>query len=151
MPLPRHLQDFLTGTSSILSTDLLISESSDSLQIRSAATVSRERPFTFTPRRNANLHPNFRAKSVCDLSCKYCCLKICKRGMKAILLADTRVELFSTDYAPIGRVQLVDADYTTTNCNCRIRDVACLGWFDCFNMLVEIQLGTMLFSLVTSA
>ena len=47
--------------------------------------------------------------------------------MKAILLADTRVELFSTDSIPIDRVQLVFDDYTTRNCKCNIRDVACLG------------------------
>ncbi|KAH9246975.1 hypothetical protein BASA81_015460 [Batrachochytrium salamandrivorans] len=46
--------------------------------------------------------------------------------MKAILLGDTRVELFSTDVPPF-RVQLVDKDYMTRNCRCRIRDVACLG------------------------
>lgn len=45
--------------------------------------------------------------------------------MKAILLGDTRVELFSTD-APPQQTQLVERDYMTKNCRCRIRDVACL-------------------------
>ncbi|TPX50093.1 hypothetical protein SeMB42_g02361 [Synchytrium endobioticum] len=45
--------------------------------------------------------------------------------MKAILLADTTVELYSTDAPPCG-VQLVCDDYMTRNCHCRIRDVACL-------------------------
>ncbi|KAJ3063331.1 Protein fam72b [Podochytrium sp. JEL0797] len=52
--------------------------------------------------------------------------KVCKRGMKAILLADTSVELFSTDSPPID-VQMVNDDYETRNCHCRIRDVACLS------------------------
>ncbi|KAJ3331738.1 Protein fam72b, partial [Blyttiomyces sp. JEL0837] len=56
-----------------------------------------------------SVHPQFRSKA----------------GMKAILLGDTRVELYSTDSPPC-RVQLVEADYTTQNCQCRIRDVACL-------------------------
>ncbi|KAI8621769.1 protein FAM72 [Chytriomyces sp. MP71] len=73
------------------------------------------------------MHPSFRSKTVCQLSCKYCVQPICTRGMKAILLADTRVELYSTDTVPAGRVQLVAEDYLTRNCNCRIRDVACLG------------------------
>ncbi|KAJ3335847.1 Protein fam72a [Gonapodya sp. JEL0774] len=46
--------------------------------------------------------------------------------MKAILLADTTVELYSTDSPPFG-VQLVGDDYTTRNCYCRIRDVGCVG------------------------
>jgi FAM72 protein len=40
---------------------------------------------------SASVHPSFRSKSVCCLHCKYCEQSICDRGMKAILLADTRV------------------------------------------------------------
>ncbi|KAI8913476.1 FAM72 protein-domain-containing protein [Gorgonomyces haynaldii] len=76
---------------------------------------------------SASVHPSFRSKAVCQLNCKFCNIAICHRGMKAILLADTRVELFSTDHVVDGRVQLVGSDYMTRNCNCRIRDVACLG------------------------
>lgn len=70
--------------------------------------------------------PQFRSKIVCVLDCKHCLKTVCKRGMKAILLADMNVELFSTD-APPYNVQLVFEDYRTRNCACRIRDVACLG------------------------
>ncbi|KAF9988353.1 Protein fam72a [Modicella reniformis] len=73
-----------------------------------------------------SLHPQFRAKTVCRLTCKSCLTDVCMRGMKAILLADSRVELYSTDRPP-KRVQLVYDDYRTRNCKCRIRDVACLG------------------------
>lgn len=45
--------------------------------------------------------------------------------MKAILLADANVELYSTDSPPKG-VQLVEDDYTTANCRCKIRDLACM-------------------------
>ncbi|KAJ3382214.1 Protein fam72a, partial [Entophlyctis sp. JEL0112] len=41
------------------------------------------------------LHPSFMSKTVCQLSCRFCVQTICARGMKAILLADTRVELYS--------------------------------------------------------
>ncbi|KAL6618544.1 hypothetical protein LY90DRAFT_455775 [Neocallimastix californiae] len=79
------------------------------------------------PNYNSNsLHSSFKSKSVCQLNCRYCQGILCRRGMKAILLADTRVELYSTDAAPIG-VQLVANDYVTRNCLCQIRDVACLG------------------------
>ncbi|KAI8584851.1 protein FAM72, partial [Geranomyces variabilis] len=37
-----------------------------------------------------------------------------------------QVELYSTD-SPPSKVQLVEHDYMTRNCRCRIRDVACLG------------------------
>ncbi|KAI9204807.1 protein FAM72 [Polychytrium aggregatum] len=72
------------------------------------------------------IRPQFRSKVVCLLGCKHCSRVVCKRGMKAILLADMNVELFSTDAPPVG-VQLVNDDYQTRNCMCRIRDVACLG------------------------
>eukprot|EP00833_Pecoramyces_ruminatium_P003135 jgi/Orpsp1_1/1177167/evm.model.c7180000060442.1 len=75
---------------------------------------------------SSSLHSSFKSKSVCQLNCRYCHGVLCRRGMKAILLADTRVELYSTDAAPIG-VQLVANDYVTRNCLCQIRDVACLG------------------------
>ncbi len=43
------------------------------------------------------MHPNFRKKQVIELTCKYCDIRVCSRGMKAVLLADTAVQLFSTD------------------------------------------------------
>lgn len=53
--------------------------------------------------------------------------------MRAILLGNINVELFSTDIPPSG-VALVYNDYLTKNCayefiscSCRIRDAACLG------------------------
>ncbi|KAI8358252.1 FAM72 protein-domain-containing protein [Mortierella sp. GBAus27b] len=64
------------------------------------------------------------AKTVFRIDCRYCSAVVCLRGMKAMLLADTSVELFSTDHPP-GSVQLINKDYTTPNCRCRIRDVAC--------------------------
>eukprot|EP00842_Homolaphlyctis_polyrhiza_P004127 jgi/Hompol1/4715/HPOL_003847-RA len=75
---------------------------------------------------NVSMRPHFRSKVVCVLDCKHCGTEVCRRGMKAILLADMNVELFSTDSPPYG-VQLVNDDYQTRNCFCRIRDVACLG------------------------
>jgi len=48
-----------------------------------------------------------------------------------MLLADTRIELYSTDVPPLS-VQLVGEDYMTQNCQCKIRDVACLT---CGNVL----------------
>ncbi|TPX59026.1 hypothetical protein SpCBS45565_g07854 [Spizellomyces sp. 'palustris'] len=73
-----------------------------------------------------NIRPQFRSKVVCELTCRHCTAVVCRRGMKAILLADMNIELFSTDVPPNG-VQLVNDDYQTRNCFCRIRDVACLG------------------------
>ncbi|KAF9918113.1 Protein fam72a, partial [Linnemannia zychae] len=80
----------------------------------------------FSSNISPSLHPQFRAKAVCRLTCKSCLTDVCMRGMKAILLADSRIELYSTDRPPKG-VQLVYDDYRTRNCKCRIRDVACLG------------------------
>jgi len=73
-----------------------------------------------------SIHPQFRSKAVCKLYCKHCSSLMCRRGMRAILLGNTKIELFSTDCPPSG-VQLVYQDYQTKNCSCRIRDAACLG------------------------
>ncbi|XP_015774614.1 PREDICTED: protein FAM72A-like [Acropora digitifera] len=73
------------------------------------------------------VHPAFHTKSVVKLECKYCEKDICARGMRALLLADTNVELYSTDFPPENAIQLIGADYSTENCECRIKDVACLG------------------------
>ncbi|KAG0359340.1 Protein fam72a [Gamsiella multidivaricata] len=64
------------------------------------------------------------SKTVCRMDCRYCSAVVCLRGMKAMLLADTSVELYSTDHPP-GSVQLIERDYSTSNCRCKIRDVAC--------------------------
>lgn len=80
-------------------------------------------PFRVNP---PPLQQHFRSKSVCRLFCNTCSTAVCNRGMKAMLLADTKVELYSTDTPPRS-VQLVYDDYVTQNCYCRIRNVACLG------------------------
>ncbi|KAH6574948.1 hypothetical protein BASA62_002208 [Batrachochytrium salamandrivorans] len=75
---------------------------------------------------NPSVHPQFRSKAVCKLFCHHCESLICLRGMRAILLGNAEVELFSTDTPPNG-VELVFEDYLTQNCVCRIRDAACVG------------------------
>ncbi|KAI8916218.1 protein FAM72, partial [Gorgonomyces haynaldii] len=72
------------------------------------------------------IHPQFRSKVVCEIHCQHCSMTLCHRGMKAILLGDRKVELYSTDIPPL-QVQLIGDDYLTRACHCRIRDVACLG------------------------
>merc|ERR1719198_54699 len=80
----------------------------------------------------SSLSQQFRSKAVCQLFCKFCCNEVCKRGMKAILLGDISIELFSTDLPPTTAVELVNDEYTTQSCQCRIRDVACL---ECGNVV----------------
>ena len=53
---------------------------------------------------HASVHPSFRSKSVCLLECKSCDQIICGRGMKAILLSDTRVK--NTIYILLKRIRL---------------------------------------------
>lgn len=65
-----------------------------------------------------------RNKIVYELECCYCQTHICGRAMRAILLADTKVELYSTDIPPC-KLRLLDDDRMTQGCNCRIRDTAC--------------------------
>ena len=68
-----------------------------------------------------------RNKIVYRLQCLYCTTPVCERAMRAILLADTKVELYSTDIPPRA-LKTMDEDRLTQGCNCRIRDTVCTGW-----------------------
>ncbi|CAO0794323.1 unnamed protein product [Mucor circinelloides] len=70
-------------------------------------------------------------KPVYKLMCRHCTTPVCARGMKAILLADTTIELYSTD-TPSQCIHVLEKDYLTRSCHCRIRDVACL---ECGNVI----------------
>jgi len=87
---------------------------------------SRDRTSELQQQHNSHMSAHFKTKAVCELECKSCLNNVCNRGMKAILLANAKVELYSTDAPPPG-VQLVGEDYTTSSCRCKVRDVACLG------------------------
>ncbi|KAI8810501.1 protein FAM72A [Cladochytrium replicatum] len=76
---------------------------------------------------HASVHQSFRSKSVYQINCASCNQVLCQRGMKAILLANINVTLFSTDVLPEGRVELVNDIYPTSQCKCKIREIACLG------------------------
>lgn len=65
-----------------------------------------------------------RNKIVYQLRCSYCWQKVCNRAMKAILLADTKIELYSTDIPPV-QLHMLEEDRMTQGCNCRIRDTVC--------------------------
>jgi hypothetical protein len=65
---------------------------------------------------NPTIHPQFRSKAVCSLFCCHCDTNLCERGMRAILLGNTSIELYSTDKSPRG-VALVAKDYFTKNCS----------------------------------
>uniref|UniRef100_UPI00358E5DE8 protein FAM72A-like n=1 Tax=Myxine glutinosa TaxID=7769 RepID=UPI00358E5DE8 len=65
-------------------------------------------------------------KLVLELRCKYCDACLSRRGMKAVLLADVAMELFSTDKPPAGAVDFVSSTYSTWTCSCKVKDSACL-------------------------
>ncbi|KAJ8258282.1 hypothetical protein COCON_G00172940 [Conger conger] len=69
---------------------------------------------------------NFKNKCVSEVSCIYCDSLLCTRGMKAVLLADTEIELYSTDIPPNRTVDFVASCYSTDSCKCKLRDIACL-------------------------
>lgn len=68
-----------------------------------------------------------RNKIVYKLNCAYCKNSVCERAMRAILLADTKIELYSTDIPPKSVVTM-NEDRMTGGCNCKIRDTVCTGW-----------------------
>lgn len=67
----------------------------------------------------------FGAKLVHQLRCQACDNKLCSRAMKALLLADTKTELYSTDVSPLQGCAPVGKPYATKSCDCKISDVAC--------------------------
>ncbi|TPX37543.1 hypothetical protein SmJEL517_g00616 [Synchytrium microbalum] len=91
------------------------------------SALSASAPDRNTQAQQQQLHPQFGAKPVCIISCKTCSSVVCHRGMRALLLGNKRVELFSTDSQPSGVGLVCWADYTTENCQCRIRDGACMS------------------------
>ncbi|XP_071494724.1 protein FAM72A-like [Diadema setosum] len=71
------------------------------------------------------MHSSFKKKPVVYLFCRYCNSCICKRGMKAVLLADTNVELYSTDAPCSGTISATGQPYSTGKCDCKISDTVC--------------------------
>lgn len=68
----------------------------------SALQAQRRAPSSHHYRRwaeqaNMNLNSATPIKPVYKLTCRHCSTAVCARGMKAILLADTSIELYSTD------------------------------------------------------
>lgn len=72
-----------------------------------------------------NQTQTFFHKPVVKLECRHCMNILCWRGMRAILLADTSIELYSTDLPPPNAVEMSGDDYCTSNCACHIRDSVC--------------------------
>lgn len=68
--------------------------------MRSQAPPPVSRPSN--PFEQASNEKQFRSKIVCELHCKSCNTDVCSRGMKAMLLADAQVEVYSTDTPPPG-------------------------------------------------
>ncbi|MBN3273965.1 FA72A protein, partial [Polyodon spathula] len=68
----------------------------------------------------------FKSKCVSLIHCAFCESVLCTRGMKAALLADTEVELYSTDIPPNSSVDFVANCYSTASCKCKLKDIACL-------------------------
>lgn len=103
----QQLHQILRGASAI----------QNSLGINPSVTSSRPAP----------INNSLRNKIVYKLNCTYCKIPVCDRAMRAILLADTKVELYSTDIPPKALVTM-NEDRMTSGCNCRIRDTVCSGW-----------------------
>lgn len=100
------------------------------MQVQNSMNVGGGSPNNMIGVRTSVNPPNnsaLRNKIVYNLTCTYCCIPVCERAMRAILLADTKIELYSTDIPPRA-VRTMDEDRMTSGCNCRIRDTVCSGW-----------------------
>ncbi|KAF7253896.1 Protein FAM72A [Varanus komodoensis] len=100
---------------------------------------------------------SFADRCVSVLCCKFCQQVLSSRGMKAVLLADTETDLYSTDIPPTSYLQYVFSPiptstvdfigncYFTEICKCKLKNVACLkclesfdhGWYR--NVIIILQ------------
>ncbi|KAJ3220921.1 Protein fam72a [Clydaea vesicula] len=64
-------------------------------------------------------------KSVFNLNCKNCLLKISERGMKSYLLFDSSMK-FSASIDQVYNVSTIN-EYENINCDCLIGDLGCTG------------------------
>lgn len=72
------------------------------------------------------VNPSFRNEDVYKLDCNFCMNEVCYRGMKSFLIADEKIELYSTDQVDRGLVELTDEKFRTDKCRCQIQNMACL-------------------------
>ncbi|XP_027551227.1 protein FAM72A [Neopelma chrysocephalum] len=68
----------------------------------------------------------FEDRSVAVLCCRFCRQVLSSRGMRAVLLADTDTDLYSTDIPPSGTVDFIGSCYFTEICKCKLKNIACL-------------------------
>uniref|UniRef100_A0A0B6ZIN4 Protein FAM72A n=2 Tax=Arion vulgaris TaxID=1028688 RepID=A0A0B6ZIN4_9EUPU len=73
-----------------------------------------------------NFHPGLDKKVVYILDCKVCEENVCRRGMLAVLVADGKTVLFSTDKYDKSSVGVIPEVYMAKNCRCKIQSLACL-------------------------
>lgn len=71
--------------------------------------------------------PSFWRKVVYVLECKTCGSQLCRRGMRAILLADTTIQLYSTDEVDFSTIGVIPNTFITAHCYCKIRNIGCLS------------------------
>ncbi|KAL8589394.1 hypothetical protein ACOMHN_021546 [Nucella lapillus] len=72
-----------------------------------------------------NISPSFWSRIVYILECRACGEEVSRRAMRAILLADKRIELFSTDFPDCNAIGVVPDIFTTAHCYCKIQKIAC--------------------------
>ncbi|XP_025107179.1 protein FAM72A-like [Pomacea canaliculata] len=72
------------------------------------------------------ISPSFWRKIVYILECKTCGELVCRRAMRAILLADNTISLFSTDAPDPTAIAAIPDIFITAHCLCKIQNIACL-------------------------
>ncbi|XP_032648423.2 protein FAM72A [Chelonoidis abingdonii] len=68
----------------------------------------------------------FKDRCVSVLCCRFCQQVLSSRGMKAVLLANTEIDLYSTDIPPTSTVDFIGSCYFTDICKCKLKNIACL-------------------------
>lgn len=100
--LPNSLGNTIAAFNNLFQLTSSASNSStlNSFETSSSSNISSDYAFReWQPQRRQITGQN-RSKTVYRIFCGFCSSIVCNRGMRAILLADLKVELFSTDSPP---------------------------------------------------
>ncbi|WUR03236.1 protein FAM72A [Vairimorpha necatrix] len=80
-------------------------------------------------------------KYVYSLKCRSCCKYLSFKSMKSVLISNSKIKLFSTNY-PTSNVRRSGSTYTTRSCTCLISNIICIKCLIVlgYNILVPCKL-----------
>lgn len=88
-------------------------------------------------KKQTEISPQYSSEPVHSLECTQCGSTVCRRGMSAVLLANSDVQLFSTDCPEIREVATTANLFQAENCECWLVNMACVQCGNCLGYNVR--------------